>query len=74
MIPFGRSSRKKLQDLFVDAKIPATERELIPVLGCGERVIWVPGVKRAEFGRVTPGCKAVRIRCVWAGDPVDSQV
>lgn len=53
--PFGAAFTKKLQDLFVDAKVPRERRRLLAVVLAGEDVIWVPGVCRAEFGRVPPG-------------------
>ena len=41
----GRS--KKLQDLFVDAKIARGERDAWPVVVRGEEVVYVPGVAAA---------------------------
>jgi tRNA(Ile)-lysidine synthetase-like protein len=39
---FGR--RKKLQDVFVDAKVPRGERDSWPVVARGEEVVAVPGI------------------------------
>ena len=36
--------RKKLQDLFTDAKIPASQRRRWPVIASGNGVWWVPGL------------------------------
>jgi tRNA(Ile)-lysidine synthase len=36
--------RKKLQDLFIDAKIPASQRSRWPVIASEDRVWWVPGL------------------------------
>lgn len=52
MIPFGHHSPKKLQDLFINAKIPQEQRHSRPVILAGSTIIWVPGVRRAEFGRL----------------------
>ncbi len=49
----GRS--KKIQDVFVDAKIPRTERETWPLVVRGDDVIAVPGVIDAQ------GVQATRI-------------
>ena len=38
----GRS--KKIQDVFVDAKIPRSEREAWPLVVCGDEVVAVPGL------------------------------
>jgi tRNA(Ile)-lysidine synthetase-like protein len=48
----GRS--KKIQDVFVDAKIPRSERELWPLVVRGAEVVAVPGLVDA------PGIEAVR--------------
>ena len=48
----GRS--KKIQDVFVDAKIPRSEREAWPLVVRGEDVVAVPGIVEA------PGVSAVR--------------
>ena len=55
MRPFGAGFEKKLQDIFTDARVPRSRRALVPVVLAGERVIWLAGVKRAEFGRLHAG-------------------
>ncbi len=61
MIPFGQTKPKKLQDVFSDAKIPREKRHRLPLVCAGETIVWVPGVRRAEFGRVSSGEVAVVI-------------
>jgi tRNA(Ile)-lysidine synthase len=61
MVPFGQTKAKKLQDVFSDAKIPREIRHRLPVVSAGDVIIWVPGVRRAEFGRVSPEEEAVVI-------------
>ncbi|MBT3381114.1 MAG: tRNA lysidine(34) synthetase TilS [Lentisphaerae bacterium] len=65
MVPFGRKSPKKLQDLFVDGHVPREERQACPILDVGGEVVWVPGLKRSAFGAVTPGSNApcIRLEC-----------
>jgi tRNA(Ile)-lysidine synthase len=46
--PLGLRGEKKLQDLFVDAKVPREERRRIPLLLSGERIAWVVGLRIAE--------------------------
>lgn len=55
MRPFGWTQSKKLQDLFTDAKIPQIVRQRWPIVLGGEEIVWVPGVRRAEFGRCEGG-------------------
>jgi tRNA(Ile)-lysidine synthase len=49
----GRS--KKIQDVFVDAKIPRSDREAWPLVVRGDEVVAVPGIVGAE------GIEAVRV-------------
>jgi tRNA(Ile)-lysidine synthase len=41
--PLGMKGRRKLQDVFVDLKVPREDRAKIPILECGRTIIWVPG-------------------------------
>lgn len=60
--PFGMRGRRKLSDLMIDRKIPASLRGSIPVLEDAAGILWVPGVAAAEDRRVDPRAKrAVRI-------------
>ena len=43
----GARRSKKLQDVFVDAKVPASLRALWPVIASAEGVWWVPGLTDA---------------------------
>jgi tRNA(Ile)-lysidine synthetase-like protein len=43
----GRGS-KRLQDLFVDAKVPQALRDAWPVVATPERIVWVAGLRAAE--------------------------
>jgi tRNA(Ile)-lysidine synthase len=56
MSPLHSPGTKKLQDLFVDAKIPGRKRDRIPILATDEFVVWVPGFgvdRRASVGPET---------------------
>jgi tRNA(Ile)-lysidine synthase len=58
--PLGLGGRKKVQDLFVDRKVPRDERGLVPlVLDARARVAWVAGLAVAEPFRVTPATSDV---------------
>jgi tRNA(Ile)-lysidine synthase len=46
--PLGLGGSKKLQDVFVDAKVPRLERSGWPVVTSGGVVAWVPGLIRGE--------------------------
>jgi tRNA(Ile)-lysidine synthase len=61
LVPFGSRTPKKLQDLLVDARLPAEQRDALPILVAEGTIIWVPGLRRAEFGRTSPGQETVHI-------------
>ncbi|MBO7619041.1 MAG: tRNA lysidine(34) synthetase TilS, partial [Victivallales bacterium] len=63
MVPFGQTKPKKLQDIFSDAKVPREKRHQLPIVCADDMIIWVPGVRRAEFGRVMQGEDTVVISC-----------
>ena len=46
--PLGLGGTKKLQDVFVDAKVPRAERSEWPVVTVGGIVAWLPGLVRGE--------------------------
>jgi len=58
--PLGMLGRKKLQDVFVDRKVPPGERAQVPlVLDERGRIAWVVGHVVGEGFRVTPRSSAV---------------
>ena len=61
MAPFGLGGTKKLQDIFVDCRIPARLRGSYPVIAAPGRVAWLPGYRIDAAFAVAKGDKAVRI-------------
>ena len=60
--PLGLGGRKKLQDVFVDRKVPRDERPRVPVVVDAQgRIAWVAGHVVGEPFRVTPRSEAVVI-------------
>jgi tRNA(Ile)-lysidine synthase len=61
--PPGFSGRKKLQDFFVDRKVPRRERDSIPlVVDAGERIVWIVGhAVAADFGVPRPGERVITL-------------
>jgi tRNA(Ile)-lysidine synthase len=51
--PLGFGRRKKLQDYFVDAKVPRDERDVIPVVVSGDDIVWIAGFRGDNRFRVT---------------------
>ena len=58
--PLGMTGEKKLQDFFVDKKIPRPQRHRVPLLCATDgRIAWVVGYRIAEPFKVTPGTSKV---------------
>jgi tRNA(Ile)-lysidine synthase len=59
----GLDGSKTLQDLFVDAKVPAEQRDQLPLLVVDNEVVWVPGYRVAKQVAVRgPRAAAVRVK------------
>lgn len=52
---------KKLQDFFTDRKIPAWERDKIPVLALGDQILWVYGYRKGTAYPVTEDTRQILI-------------
>ncbi len=57
--PLGFGKKKKIQDFFVDEKVPRDERDAIPLIVSGENIIWVIGYRGDERFKVTDETKRV---------------
>jgi tRNA(Ile)-lysidine synthase len=57
-VPFGMKGSKKLQDFFVDSKIPPGQRCLVPVVCDAEKIVWLAGLRPDERARVEPSTKS----------------
>jgi tRNA(Ile)-lysidine synthase len=57
--PFGFGKRKKLQDFYVDMKVPRDERNRVPLIVSGEDIIWVVGYRGDERFKITAETKSM---------------
>lgn len=48
MKPLGIEGSQKLQDVFVNEKVPVKQRALIPVVECDNEIIWIPNFRIAR--------------------------
>jgi tRNA(Ile)-lysidine synthase len=55
--PLGFGKRKKLQDFFVDEKVPRDERDTVPLVVCEGDIVWVAGHRGDERFSVTGDTK-----------------
>jgi tRNA(Ile)-lysidine synthase len=60
--------RKKLQDFFVDLKIPREARACIPLVEAPEGIVWVGGYRIDHRFRVTPTTRRTLIMQLGALD------
>ncbi|GIP19617.1 tRNA(Ile)-lysidine synthase [Paenibacillus montaniterrae] len=62
----GLNGTKKVQDMFVDAKIAASERDIYPIVEDGKgQLIWLPGIRRSSYGLVSELTqRMLHIQCI----------
>jgi tRNA(Ile)-lysidine synthetase-like protein len=53
--PLGMSGTKKLQDFFVDARVPRDERDAVPIFESGRGIVWVGGLRIADWAKPQAG-------------------
>ena len=59
MHPLGMPGRKKLQDIFADAKVPRSLRRRLPLVMSGAHLLWVAGLRIDDRARITPHTRRV---------------
>ncbi|HTY12082.1 MAG TPA: tRNA lysidine(34) synthetase TilS [Bacteroidota bacterium] len=52
-VPLGMKQKKKVSDLFVDLKIPRTEKRRIPVVESEGNIVWVAGCRIDDRFKIT---------------------
>ncbi len=58
-IPLGMIGHKKVHDYFVDEKIPNYKRRTIPLLCCGDKIVWIAGCRLDDRFKVTSQTKRI---------------
>lgn len=58
-VPLGMRGTKKVQDFFIDEKVPLEERDFIPMVESGGKIVWVGGMRIDERVKVTPATNRV---------------
>jgi len=59
-IPLGGHS-KKLQDFFTDEKIARSERDKVPLVTAGGKLVWVAGLRIDDRFKITPDTRTILI-------------
>jgi tRNA(Ile)-lysidine synthase len=66
--PLGLRGSRKLQDIFVDRKLPREQRWSFPVVEAAGEVLWVPGMVRSATALITPETRStIRLVAQKAG-------
>ena len=52
--PAGGRGSRRLQDLFVDARVPQALRDAWPIIATPAAIVWVPGLRAAAGFLATP--------------------
>lgn len=46
-----RAGTKKIQDIFIDAKVSKKDRSRWPLVFSGEKIVWVPGLQASKYAK-----------------------
>ena len=55
--PYGMRGTKKIKDFMIDTKVPRDERDRIPMLVCGDKVLWVVGYTTSDPFKIHSGTR-----------------
>lgn len=61
----GINGLKKLKDYFIDEKIPRYERNNIPLVACGDDIVWVIGHRVSDFYFAGKDTKKLLFIQIW---------
>ncbi|MEX2598897.1 MAG: tRNA lysidine(34) synthetase TilS [Dehalococcoidia bacterium] len=59
--PLGMDEQVRLQDVLVNARVPRSQRANWPLVVTPRGIVWVPGVRIAEWAKVTEPTKRVLV-------------
>ena len=65
--PLGLGGTKKVQDIFVDKKIPRAARHRVPIIADNGKIVWVAGLALSELVKVTSQTRECLILRVLPG-------
>lgn len=67
-VPLGMGTPKSLQDFFVDARVPRSQRDQVPLVLAGEAIVWVAGWRVDECFRLRPESRRALHLYVYPGE------
>lgn len=57
--PLGLGGKKKVKELFIDSKVPKGERDKVPIVLCGDIIVWVVGYKMSDVYKIDSNTKKI---------------
>jgi tRNA(Ile)-lysidine synthase len=73
--PQGMRGTRKVQDVFVDRKLPRECRARWPLVVAGGEIIWIPGMARSRHALVTPETREIQyLRAIPASERTETIV
>lgn len=67
VLPSGRTTTRKLKEIFSDRGVPRVERDRLPLLVVDDEIAWIPGVGVSEPFRFDPSDAVVwKVSLEWA--------
>ena len=71
--PLGLRGTRKVQDVFVDRKLPRDRRARWPLVVAGGEIIWIPGMARSRHALVTPETREIQyLRAILASESTET--
>jgi tRNA(Ile)-lysidine synthase len=58
--PHGLAGSRKIQDIFVDRKVPRLQRAAWPLIVADDKILWIPGIARSRTALVTAASRKIR--------------
>ncbi len=52
MAPLGLNGTQKVKKVFIDRKIPREDRLLYPLLLCGDKILWIVGLRQSNVAKI----------------------
>ncbi|RME37660.1 MAG: tRNA lysidine(34) synthetase TilS [Deltaproteobacteria bacterium] len=59
--PLGAPGERKLKDVLIDARIPREKRDRLPLLVCGDSILWVGGFRRSSLALPVAGQRVLKV-------------
>jgi tRNA(Ile)-lysidine synthase len=59
ILPRGMEGSKKVKELFMERRIPRSQRERIPFLFCGDTLLWVCGLRSSRLAELDDGSREI---------------